>query len=190
MFGTPSQTVGPYLRIGLEWLDGGDLIKDASTTEIPGKRVTIRGKVIDGNGILVPDAVLEFWQADANGVFPTLDKDGKPARAFRGFARVCTDAHGGFALKTIVPGAVAGPNGQTQAPHIAVQVAMRGLLKPLHTRVYFPDAPANASDPLLNAVPPTRRATLVAQAEAADTLTWNVVVQGVGDHAETAFFDF
>jgi protocatechuate 3,4-dioxygenase, alpha subunit len=190
MFGTPSQTVGPYLRIGLEWLDGGDLIKQASPAEIPGKRITITGKVVDGNGILVPDAVLEFWQADANGVFPTLDADRKPVQAFRGFARICTDADGSFTLKTIMPGATDGPKGQRQAPHIGVQLAMRGLLKPLYTRVYFPDVAANADDPLLNAVPAARRATLIARAAGGDAFTWNVVVQGVGEHVETAFFDF
>jgi protocatechuate 3,4-dioxygenase, alpha subunit len=202
MFGTPSQTVGPYLRIGLEWLDGGDLIKQASVAEIPGRRVTITGKVIDGNGTLVPDAVLEFWQADANGAFPTLTATREPAQVFRGFARICTDAEGGFTLRTIMPGATEGPNGQRQAPHIGVQVAMRGLLKPLYTRVYFAGLPANASDPLLNAVPPARRATLIATAasgesgeggetgDTGDAFTWNVVVQGVGEHAETVFFDF
>jgi protocatechuate 3,4-dioxygenase alpha subunit len=190
MFGTPSQTVGPYLRIGLEWLDDGDLIKQASPADIPGKRITITGTVVDGNGLVVPDAVLEFWQADANGAFPTLDADRKPVQAFRGFARICTDPDGSFTLKTIMPGATDGPNGHRQAPHIGVQVAMRGLLKPLYTRVYFPDAPANASDPLLNAVPAARRGTLIARATADDTFTWNVVVQGIGEHVETAFFDF
>ncbi|CAB3791064.1 protocatechuate 3,4-dioxygenase subunit alpha [Pararobbsia alpina] len=190
MFGTPSQTVGPYLRIGLEWLDDGDLIKQASAAEIPGRRITISGKVIDGNGILVPDAVLEFWQADANGAFPTLDAERKPTQAFRGFARICTDSNGGFTLKTIMPGATDGPNGQRQAPHIGVQVSMRGLLRPLYTRVYFPDTPANAGDPLLNAVPAARRGTLIANPTADDTFTWNVVVQSVGAYVETAFFDF
>jgi len=190
MFSTPSQTVGPYLRIGLEWLDDGDLVKQASVAEIPGKRITITGRVVDGNGILVHDAVLEFWQADANGVFPTLDADRKPVQAFRGFARVCTDPQGGFALKTVMPGVTDGPNGKRQAPHIGVQIAMRGLLKPLYTRVYFPDAAANADDPLLNAVPAARRGTLIAHAAGADSFTWNIVVQGVGEHAETVFFDF
>ncbi len=191
MYGTPSQTVGPYLRIGLEWLDGGDLIQGAGTADIPGKRVTIAGTVVDGNGILVPDAVLEFWQADANGVFPSIGADGKPTQAFRGFARVCTDADGAFTLKTVMPGSVDGPNGRRQAPHIAVQVAMRGLLKPLYTRVVLPGSAGQR----VRSAARGRAGRAACDADRSgpadgDTFTWNVVVQGVGEHVETVFFDF
>jgi protocatechuate 3,4-dioxygenase, beta subunit len=158
-----SQTVGPYFSIGLArgYRDalGGDL--------------TVSGRLLDGDGRPVSDGVLEIWQADARGVY------GPP---FRGFGRVPTDADGGFRFTTLEPGAVPGPDGRPQAPHLMISVLGRGILRRLATRMYFPDAAANAADPVLETVPPDRRHTLVAR----PGLAWNVVLQG---EDESVFFD-
>jgi len=170
---TTSQTVGPYLHIGLTWL----IIEDLAPKGVKGERVTIEGRVLDGNGKPVDDAAVEIWQADAQGKYGT--------KKFRGFGRSATDAKGRFRFKTIKPGRVPGPDGKLQAPHIAVNVFMRGQLKQLVTRIYFPDDPANATDPVLALVPAARRATLIAWRKN-KTLEWNVLLQGKG---ETVFFD-
>ena len=98
-----------------------------------------------------------------------------------------SDAKGGFKLKTIKPGCVDGPDDSPQAPHLVVMVFMRGLLKHLVTRVYFPDEPSNAADAILAFVPPERRSTLIAKRIADGVLEWNIVLQG---DAETVFFDY
>jgi protocatechuate 3,4-dioxygenase alpha subunit len=105
---------------------------------------------------------------------------------FRGFGRVPTDAEGRFRFFTIKPGPVADPYGGFQAPHVVVSVFMRGLLKRLVTRVYFPDEPRNADDRVLGLVPVERRATLVARPMAHGALEWDIILQGAG---ETVFFD-
>jgi protocatechuate 3,4-dioxygenase alpha subunit len=173
---TTSQTVGPYLHIGLTWL----IIEDLAPKGVAGERISIAGRVIDGDGKPVNDALVEIWQADADGRY------GK--KRFRGFGRSATDDKGAFRFRTIKPGRVAGPGGKLQAPHIAVNVFMRGLLKQLVTRIYFPDDPANAKDAVLALVPAARRDTLVAKKTAGKrgALEWNVVLQG---RDETVFFD-
>ena len=173
---TTSQTVGPYLHIGLTWL----IIEDLAPKGVAGERISIAGRVIDGDGKPVNDALVEIWQADADGKYG--------GKSFRGFGRSATDDKGAFRFRTIKPGRVAGPGGKRQAPHIAVNVFMRGLLKQLVTRVYFPDDPANAKDAVLALVPAERRATLVAKKVAGkgSVLEWNVVLQG---RDETVFFD-
>ena len=112
---------------------------------------------------------------------PALD------RRFRGFGRIPTDSRGAFRFSTIKPGSVPGPGGKAQAPHLVVTVFMRGLLKHLATRMYFPDEPANVRDPLLARVPAARRPTLVARRKSRGVLEWNILLQGKG---ETVFFDF
>ena len=183
---TPSQTVGPYLRIGFTAL----AVDAIAPSGAPGEHVTIEGRVTDGDGKPVSDAVLEVWQADADGKYVhaghgTTSGAGK----FRGFGRILTDAEGAFRFTTIKPGPVAGPKGAMQAPHLVVTVFMRGLLKHLLTRIYFPDDPGNAGDPILLLVPAERRATLIAKRspQAKAMLQWNLVVQGEN---ETVFFDF
>ena len=173
---TTSQTVGPYLHIGMTWL----IIENLAPKSVAGERISIAGRVIDGDGKPVTDALLEIWQADAKGNY---DK-----RGFRGFGRSATDARGAFRFRTIKPGRVAGPEGKLQAPHIAVNLFMRGLLKQLVTRIYFADDPANAKDPVLALVPAGRRGTLLAREKAgkASVLEWNVILQG---RDETVFFD-
>jgi protocatechuate 3,4-dioxygenase, alpha subunit len=182
---TPSQTIGPYLRIGFTAL-AVDAIAPSGTE---GEHLTIEGRVTDGDGKPVTDAVLEIWQADASGKYMHAeDANASGAGKFRGFGRILTDGRGAFRFTTVKPGPVPGPNGAMQAPHLVVTVFMRGLLKQLLTRIYFPDDPGNAGDPILLLVPADRRATLVAKRlPAKATLQWNLIVQGEN---ETVFFDF
>lgn len=171
-----SQTAGPYLAIGFAALARADIASDAH-----GPVVTLEGRLLDGDGVAIADGAVEIWQAGPNGRYDDP--------AFRGFGRVLTDEQGGFRFRTVKPGAVPGPGGVMQAPHLAVTVFMRGSLRHLHSRVYFPDEPGNAADPLLARVPADRRATLVAQAIGADAshLRWDIRLQG---EAETVFLDF
>jgi protocatechuate 3,4-dioxygenase alpha subunit len=146
---------------------------------VPGKRVSIQGRVLDGDGKPVNDALVEIWQADSKGKYG--------GKRFRGFGRSATDDDGGFRFHTIRPGRVPGPGGKLQAPHIGVQVFMRGQLKQLVSRIYFPDEPANAQDPVLALVPAARRATLIARKRGKPgQLEWNILLQGKN---ETVFFD-
>ena len=183
--GTTSQTIGPYLRIGLEWM----VIEDVAPKGVAGERVTIEGRVIDADGKPVNDAAVEIWQANSQGKYasPEDDQDKPLEPGFRGYGRSLTDDSGQFRFRTIKPGPVPGPDGKLQAPHLSVTVFMRGLLKQLVTRLYFPDEPANADDPVLRLVPAERRATLIARKRSDGTLEWNLVLQGKN---ETVFFDF
>jgi protocatechuate 3,4-dioxygenase alpha subunit len=144
--------------------------------------------VLDGDRVPIPDAVIEIWQADSHGKYAhTEDSHNKAVDpGFHGYGRVGTDDNGYFRFSTIKPGVTPGPDASTQAPHLAVTVFMRGLLKHLFTRVYFPDEPANSSDPILNMVPPARRHTLIARRSAEGVLRWDVLMQGPD---ETVFFD-
>lgn len=178
---TPSQTVGPYLSIALPWADGPDVVPEGA----PGA-VWIRGTVVDGNGEPVPDALIETWQADADGRFGHPDDPRGAVPGFRGFGRSPTDPEGRYAIRTVVPGVVPGVAGEDQAPHIDVSVLARGLLSRVVTRIYFADhAEANAADPVLVTVPEARRATLIA-ARTEDGYRFDVRLQGEG---ETVFFD-
>jgi protocatechuate 3,4-dioxygenase alpha subunit len=180
-----SQTIGPYLRIGLEWM----VIEDVAPQGVAGERVRIEGRVLDGDEKPVNDAAVEIWQANSQGKYASAeDPQDKPLDArFRGYGRSLTDNDGNFRFRTIKPGRVPGPDGKLQAPHLVVTIFMRGLLKQLVTRVYFPDEPANAGDPVLALVPAERRATLVARKKGDGLLEWNVILQG---RNETVFFDF
>ena len=171
---TTSQTIGPYLRIGLEWMQ----IEDIAPKGVAGERFGLEGRIVDADGKPVNDAAVEVWQADSQG-----DYDG----GFRGYGRSLTDEAGGFRFRSIKPGRVPGPQGKLQAPHLVVTIFMRGLLKQLLTRVYFPDEPANPEDPVLALVPAERRGTLIAAKAGDGKLQWTVVLQG---RNETVFFDF
>jgi protocatechuate 3,4-dioxygenase, alpha subunit len=183
---TPSQTVGPYFRIGLQWLHCDNLAPEG----VSGERVVVQGRVLDGDGVPVPDAVLEIWQANSHGKYAhPEDQQDKPFDpGFRGYGRVPVNQDGVFRFATIKPGPVPGPEGREQAPHLVISIFMRGLLKRLVTRMYFPGDARNVSDPILNLVEPQRRATLVTSpsADGSGLLEWNVVLQGVN---ETVFFD-
>lgn len=178
---TPSQTVGPYLHIGLTWADGADVVPEGT----PGA-ITIRGTVYDGNREPIGDAMIETWQGDANGAFvhpdaPTPSQSLEP-EGFRGFGRSNTRDSGQFEIRTIKPGRV----DDEQAPHIDVSVFARGMINRCITRIYFADEEAaNAADPLLSQVPEDRRHTLIA-AEEGDHLRFDIHLQGDG---ETVFFE-
>ena len=163
-----SQTIGPFFRVGMSWMDAQNVIPTAMA-----EAITITGRVLDGAGEPVADAVVEIWQADADGAFPA---------SWRGFGRGFTDEGGNFGFVTVKPGRV----DDRQAPHIDVSVFGRGLLQRLVTRMYFPDeADANAADPVLSSIEdPTARATLVAAATPSH-FRFDIHLQG--DH-ETVFF--
>jgi protocatechuate 3,4-dioxygenase alpha subunit len=189
---TPSQTVGPFLHIGLvQGAYGSREIFSPAVADpgMPGTHVRIEGRVLDGEGAPLPDALIELWQADHQGRY-AHPADGRPlaSNSFRGFGRCATDKAGAFHFATIKPGPVPGPNGTTQAPHINVGILARGLVKRLFTRIYFPGEPANASDAILALVPADRRATLIAMADAArpGVLRFDIRLQGAD---ETVFFD-
>jgi protocatechuate 3,4-dioxygenase alpha subunit len=183
---TTSQTVGPYFSIGLTRLKNADLARPG----VSGERVTIVGRVLDGDRKPVPDALIEIWQANSHGKYAhPADEQNKPIEpGFQGYGRILVDESGRFSFTTIKPGAVPGPDGKPQAPHIAVSLFARGLLRRLVTRIYFPDEPANGGDFVLNLVEPERRATLTAKKSANEpgALEWNVILQGPD---ETVFFD-
>ena len=174
---TPSQTIGPFFAVGLIWPDGPDVVADGT----PGA-VRIGGRVLDGAGAPVPDALVETWQADPAGCFAPPDDPRGPAGGsggFRGFGRSATDAEGRWAIRTLKPGPVPAPDGGTEAPHIDVSVFARGLLGRVVTRIYFPDeAGANAADPLLASIPdPRARERLIAVPDT-DGLRFDVHLQG------------
>jgi protocatechuate 3,4-dioxygenase alpha subunit len=182
---TSSQTVGPFFRIGLGWLYTGNLAEEG----ISGQRFEISGKIFDADGTCVSDAILELWQADSQGNYAHPDTLAKSSdRQFQGFGRVSAEERGSFRFTTIKPGRVRGPDGKLQSPHIVVSIFMRGLLRRLVTRMYFPDDPANQEDLVLNLVEPSRRQTLMAKPspDNPSQLTWNVHMQGPD---ETVFFD-
>ncbi|MEV4536121.1 protocatechuate 3,4-dioxygenase subunit alpha [Asanoa sp. NPDC049518] len=180
---TPSQTVGPFFALGLPWPDGPYAVAE----DLPGA-FWLRGVVLDGAGEPVPDALIEIWQADPAGRFdhPDDPRGAVATAGFRGFARCPTDTDGRYAIRTVKPGPVPGPDGILQAPHIDVSLLARGLLDRLVTRVYFPDEAANADDPVLARVDPVRRSTLIAK-ETDDGYAFDITMQG--DH-ETVFFAF
>jgi protocatechuate 3,4-dioxygenase alpha subunit len=181
---TPSQTVGPFLHLGLPWPDGPYVVPEGT----PGA-IRIAGMVIDGGGMPVPDAVVETWQADADGRFAHPD-DPRGARqprteGFRGFGRCATDAQGWYEIVTVKPGLLPAPEGGLEAPHLNVSVFSRGLLDRLVTRIYFPDeTEANAADPVLSSIEESRRGTLIARADG-DRLRLDIRMQGEN---ETVFF--
>lgn len=178
---TPSQTVGPYLHIALAWPDGPEVVPDGT----PGAFV-VSGAVFDGNADPVVDALVESWQADPAGRFAHPDDPRGPGPAFRGFGRCATDGAGRFWLRTVKPGPLPTRDGRIEAPHLDISVFARGLLDRVVTRLYFPDEqPANAADPVLGALDPARRATLLARA-AADGYAFDIRLQGPD---ETVFFD-
>ncbi|MBN8977701.1 MAG: protocatechuate 3,4-dioxygenase subunit alpha [Rhizobiales bacterium] len=190
---TPSQTVGPYFAYGLtpggkyEWNDA--FSNDLVTPDATGDRIRIAGQVFDGDGAVIPDAMLEIWQADAQGRFADpQDKRALPNATFKGFGRCGTSAKGEFSFDTIKPGIVPDPDGKAQAPHVLLAIYARGMLLHLYTRIYFDDeAERNAADPILALVPTERRATLIAKREAGSaTYRFDIHLQG---DDETVFFD-
>ncbi|WP_019997206.1 protocatechuate 3,4-dioxygenase subunit alpha [Aureimonas ureilytica] len=197
---SPSQTAGPYVHIGTNpnWVEITGVWKDdlglvLVGPETKGERVIIEGTVTDGAGNLVRDALIEIWQADAEGLHNSPQETrGTADPAFAGWARQpVSEKDGTFRFETIRPGRVPWPDGRSQAPHVTIWIVARGINLGLHTRLYFGDeVEANAADPLLNRIPePARRATLVAPRSMRDGLpvfTFDIRLQGEN---ETVFLD-
>ena len=188
---TPSQTVGPFFAYGLvsngtyAWPDA--FSHNLVTLDVSGERIRIVGTVTDGDGVHVPDAMLEIWQADSQGRFSDpQDTRSLPNASFRGFGRCGTTTDGAYAFDTIKPGAVPGPDGTPQAPHILMAMFARGMLLHVYTRIYFDGEAANASDAVLAQVPADRRDTLIAKREADGAYRFDIRIQGDN---ETVFFE-
>ncbi len=198
---TASQTAGPYVHIGLApkvagfdifERDFGNVLTNAETR---GERIRIEGRVFDGIGTVLKDALIEIWQANAEGKY-AHPADRQPGKSldpnFRGWGRACTDFETGvYSFETVKPGVVEGRNGRFMAPHIGVWIVARGINLGLNTRMYFSDeAEANAKDAVLNVIEwEARRATLVARREDRDggvVYRFDIRLQGDG---ETVFFD-
>ena len=186
-----TQTAGPFFHFGLlrpEWADlthGG---------KAQGEKISLEGRVTDGDGAPLPDAIVEIWQANAAGKYEhPYDTQDKPVdKNFRGFGRAFTDKDGIFRFTTVKPGPVPGRGNALQAPHIAVSLAARGLLHHLFTRVYFAGEALNKSDPVLSSIDdPALQKTLIAEPKGKSngSAVWrfDIVLQGKG---ETVFFDF
>ena len=206
---TPWQTLGPFFHYGLPWKGGADLVGGtdigARTDLVPdghfllrgpaergpiaGEPIEISGFVYDGDGQPVPDALIELWQANAAGRYASPD-DERPAipldADFSGFGRASTAADGSYRFRTIRPGRVPGPGNALQAPHTALSVMGRGILKRLVTRIYFEDADGNDEDPILALAPVARRHTLVARRSDDGGYRFDIRLSGAD---ETVFFD-
>lgn len=180
---TPSQTVGPYLHIGFEWLNATEL----ASADTPGERIRIEGRLVDAEGVAVPDGVIEIWQANASGDYAPPPSTAPHTSRFSGFGRCATDEDGRFHFSTIKPGAVPAADGGVQAPHIMVNIFARGLLKQLVTRLYFP-GDAHDHDFVFQQVPVARRTTLIAQVvpDRKDYFYWPIAL---GGRDETVFFE-
>jgi protocatechuate 3,4-dioxygenase alpha subunit len=186
---TPSQTLGPYFSMKLK-----EVALLAADADVPGRRIRVEGRVLDGDGKGVEDALVEVWQADAAGRYrhPADARGELPLHeGFSGYGRVHTDFKtGSYGFLTVKPGGTPDPQGGRQAPHLSLIVTARGMLVHLHTRLYFSDeTEANAEDLVLSRVPAERRSTLVAEITddgEVPTYRFDVKLQGDG---ETVFFD-
>ncbi|MGH8927473.1 MAG: protocatechuate 3,4-dioxygenase subunit alpha [Acidimicrobiia bacterium] len=184
---TPSQTVGPYYSMRL----GDQNILPTSA----GERIRIEGRVIDGDGANLEDALIEIWQANASGRYhhrADNRDDVALQEGFTGFGRAGTDFSTGlFWFETVKPGRVPDPEGELQAPHISVVVQGRGMLNPSFTRIYFSDeADANEADLVLRMVPAARRSTLIARlVDGSEPKVYRFDIKFQGED-ETVFFDY
>jgi protocatechuate 3,4-dioxygenase alpha subunit len=185
---TPAQTVGPFYAMGLTSRTVNVLATDATQ----GQRIRVQGRVFDGDGKPIPDAMVEIWQANAFGRYNHPDdKQEKPLDpSFRGWGRSGTDENCFYSFETIKPGTVPGPGDSVQAPHINLTVFARGMLVHAFTRVYFSDEPANDGDPILKSIRnKARRSTLIAARDEKNSKPvyhFDIRLQGKD---ETVFFD-
>ena len=185
---TPSQTVGPFYAIGLTRKP----MDVMATQATQGEHIRIEGQVFDGDGVAIPDVMVEIWQANAYGRYNHPDdKQEKPLDAtFTGWGRSGTDEKCFYSFETIKPGSVPGNDESVQAPHVNVCVMARGMLVHAFTRIYFADEPANANDPVLNSIKnKQRRQTLIATPGMENGKTvyrFDIRLQG---ESETVFFD-
>ena len=187
---TPSQTAGPFFHNALLRPDAARNV--LSPPDAAGEHIRIEGHVYDGDRAAVPDAMIEIWQANHDGHYPTASEEAQrplDSRSF-GFGRAATDAAGAYWFETIKPGRVAYDETRLQSPHICVAVFARGLLNHLFTRLYFEDDATNPGDPVLQRVPADRRSALLALRQVRSphiVYAFDIVLHGDG---ETAFFDF
>lgn len=182
---TPSQTIGPFFKPAMARGELQTIAQDGAR----GIRIVVEGRVIDGDGVGVPDALIEIWQANAEGRYdhPEDTQEKLIDPRFHGFGRAATDENGRFRFDTIKPGPVPGNGDALQAPHMNVSIFARGLLNRLVTRIYFPGEPLNARDPVLNLIAPPRRSTLIARDDGAgNVFRFDIVLQG---DFETVFLD-
>lgn len=183
LLSTPSQTVGPFLSIGMTWERGDHVVPEGTDGSF-----WIRGRLLDGAGDPVPDGLIETWQADPSGNFAhAMPPLGSEVEGFGGFGRSLTGLEGDYAVLTVKPGRVADGAGGLQAPHLDVSVFARGLLHRVVLRIYFDDeSEANAQDPVLSALPDDgARATLIAALDGIGGYALDIRLQG---DAETVFF--
>lgn len=171
-----SQTAGPYWHLinFPDWADTTHGLAEAP----PGERITLSGRITDGAGNLVTDAMVEIWHADPAGNYP---EEGEATPAFQGFGRCATDKQGCYRFTTLKPGPVRGDGNQTQAPHVALTIFARGILYHLTTRLYFAGEPLNETDPVLGMVDPARRGTMVAQPDGPGAWKLDLRLQGEGE---------
>ena len=184
---TPSQTVGPFYAYCLTptGYDFPPLAQSTLATEdAVGKRITLRGQVLDGDAAPVPDGMIEIWQPDGEGRFAGHHA-ALEYSSFKGFGRANCDDSGFFTFDTVKPGQVMTRDGQPQAPHIAVAIFGKGINRQLWTRIYFDDEESNSDDPILALVPAELRPSLIAKCSANDAYEIVFRLQGAG---ETVFF--
>lgn len=174
---TAAQTAGPYWHL-IDFPSWADLLRaDGPNAGVQAPRITLSGRVTDGDGAPCSDAMVELWQAGANGLYE---------QGFHGYGRAATDADGRFRFTTIRPGPVPGRGNSLQAPHITLAVFARGLMHHVTTRAYFAGEPLNETDPVLALVPQTRRATMLAREAAPGAWQFDIRLQGAD---ETVFLD-
>jgi protocatechuate 3,4-dioxygenase, alpha subunit len=183
LIATSSQTVGPFFHFGLAT---DATLGRIAAPETPGEHMRLRVRVLDGQGAPVPDALIEIYQADADGKYSQPAPGGEWS-GFCGFGRLPTGADGVCTFSTIKPGAVR--NGSlVQAPHVNVCFLSRGLLRQIYTRIYFDGDAGLSTDPILGLVPSDRHRTLLAHPAADEPGTWEFVIRLQGG-GETVFFD-
>jgi protocatechuate 3,4-dioxygenase alpha subunit len=193
---TPSQTAGPYVHIGLtpnycgiEGVWPADLGGSMLNPRTRGERITVTGRVFDGLENPIRDCVVEIWQADADGLYPSPSETRGTADAnFTGWGRCPADGETGeFRFETVKPGRVPFPDGRLQAPHISLWIVARGINLGLNTRLYFPeDEAANADDPILRRIEHRDRVKTLIATRKGSTVSFDVHLQGP---LETVFFD-
>ncbi len=193
---SPSQTAGPYVHIGcmpnFAGIDiyGSDLGSQMKTGPVQGQEISVTGIIYDGTNTPLRDVMIEIWQPDAAGLFPSANETrGQPDPNFTGWGRAPGNMDTGeFTFDTVKPGSVPYPDGRMQAPHITVWIVARGINIGLHTRMYFEDeANANAADPILSRIEfPNRVPTLLAKKTDEGAYRFDIYLQGPN---ETIFFD-
>ncbi|GHB40117.1 protocatechuate 3,4-dioxygenase subunit alpha [Pseudovibrio japonicus] len=193
---SPSQTAGPYVHIGCtpNFVGNTGIYKEdlgvrMVNAKTKGQRITVKGRVFDGTGAPMKDAMLEIWQADGEGLFNSPSETrGKADPYFTGWGRQPVDMETAeFCFETVKPGAVPFPDGRSQAPHINFWIVARGINIGLNTRMYFPEEEeANAADPVLGRIEHRMRVPTLIAKQSGDKYTFDIHIQGDN---ETVFFD-